>query len=254
MAISRCFPAAEFLGPPLISQPTPEPDGRIPTLNEDGGFMTQHLRGPSTDFVNFCSSALTHPVFDGGCAYGVTALPALARGATVIANDIESGHLKYIAQNAGDLVSRLFLREDPLPSSLEFARDSLAGIHLCRVLHFLSGDDVATVFDKSFKVLIPGGRLFVTIASQFHRSCSGRENEYETRYRAGEKFPGVFWMRWLRRGAGEPAVRLLHVIDPRVMVRIATESGFVVKKVELVGQDGDGIEYTGAVLVKPPLF
>jgi hypothetical protein len=37
------------------------------------------------------------------------------------------------------------------------------------------------------------------------------------------------------------------------MVRIGTEAGFITKRVELIGQDGDGFDYTTAVFVKPPI-
>jgi hypothetical protein len=45
----------------------------------------------------------------------------------------------------------------------------------------------------------------------------------------------------------------LHVVDPRVMVRIADDVGFIVKLVQLMGEEDAGFDYTGAILVKPPI-
>jgi hypothetical protein len=43
------------------------------------------------------------------------------------------------------------------------------------------------------------------------------------------------------------------MIDPRVMVRIADEIGFVVKRVELLGEGESGFGDRGAVLIKQPI-
>jgi SAM-dependent methyltransferase len=257
MALPLCHPAVQYAlqSTDEIAIPAPEEDGRIKTLNPEGGYMTAQNLGISSDFLNFCSPTLTHPVFDGGAAFGVATLAALSRGATVIANDIESRHLVYIARNGGDKTDRLYLREGALPGSLEFPENSLSAIHLSRVLHFLKPDEVVQVFENAVRALVPGGRLFIVIASPYHWCCEGFAETYEERFRAGERFPGVVDGAWKRKRFGQPqddGSRLL-VIDPRVMVRLADDVGFVVKLVQLMGQDESRFDYTGAILIKPPI-
>jgi SAM-dependent methyltransferase len=257
MSLSLCHSAADYRrdANPDIVLPKPEEDGRIKTLNPEGGYMTQHNLGISKQFVDFCNSSLSHPVFDGGAAFGIATFAALSKGSTVIANDIESLHLHYIAHNAGDNISRLYLREGPLPGSLEFPENSLSAIHLSRVLHFLGPDDVLRVFQNAFRALVPSGRFFVVIASPYHWCCPGFVETYEERLKEGIKFPGIVDKAWKRKRFGEVKVdgQELHVIDPRVMVKIADEIGFVVKLVQLMGEEDAGFDYTGAILVKPPI-
>ena len=77
-----------------IKLPEPAPDERIRVLS-DKGYATKDIMGTSKDFVDF-SEKCQYPVFDIGAAYGETTVAALKKGATVIANDIDEGSLKYI--------------------------------------------------------------------------------------------------------------------------------------------------------------
>jgi SAM-dependent methyltransferase len=175
MALELCQPAASYRASARadIVLPLPEDDGRIKTINPEGGYMTQRNLGISRQFVDFCSPSLPLPVFDGGAAFGIATFAALAQGATVIANDIEPLHLHYIAHNADDSSARLYLREGALPDSLAFPPGTLSAIHLSRVLHALSPDAVAAVFRNAFTALAPGGRFFAVVASPHHWACPG---------------------------------------------------------------------------------
>jgi SAM-dependent methyltransferase len=257
MSFPQCIPAAEYRkqGPQDIVLPVPEEDGRIKTANPEGGYMTQSNLGISTDFLNFCRTSAKAPVFDGGAAFGIATFAALEAGATVIANDIETLHLHYIAQHAGEHADRLYLREGPLPGSLDFPEASLSAIHLSRVLHFLGVDDFVKVFENAFKALVPSGRFFVVVASPYHWASPGFAVDYEERLKQGVKMPGICDGAWKKKRFGEAQDdgRFLHMIDPRVMIRLAYEVGFIVKRVQLMGEQDEGFDYTGAILIKPPL-
>jgi SAM-dependent methyltransferase len=257
MALALCFPATEYRnqGPKDIVLPEPEEDGRIKTINPEGGYMTQSNLGISTDFLSFCKTSATSPVFDGGAAFGIATQAALATGATVIANDIEALHLHYISHHAGEHTERLFLREGPLPGSLDFPEASLSAIHLSRVLHFVAPDDFLKVFENAFKALVPGGRLFVLVASPYHWACPGFAEDYEERLKQGVRFPGICDGAWKKKRFGEAKDdgSFLHTVDPRVMMKLAYDVGFVVKRIQLMGEQDEGFDYTGAILIKPPL-
>ena len=95
-----------------IKLPEPAPDGRIKVLS-DKGYATTNIMGTSKEFVDF-SPSCKFPVFDIGCAYGETTVAALKKGATVIANDIEEGSLKYLIKRKelnDDDRKRLYLKK-----------------------------------------------------------------------------------------------------------------------------------------------
>jgi hypothetical protein len=78
---------------------------------------------------------------------------------------------------------------------------------------------------------------------------------YNARLRGGAAFPRIVDRAWKQRrfGEAEDGGRGLHVIDPRVMVKLADEVGFVVKLVQLMGEEDAGFDYTGAIRIRPPL-
>ena len=96
--------------------------------------------GTSKDFVDF-SEKCQYPVFYIGAAYGETTVAALKKGATVIANDIDEGSLKYIIKRKelnDDDRKRLYLKKGFVPFDMDFESNSLGAIHASRVMHFLN--------------------------------------------------------------------------------------------------------------------
>jgi hypothetical protein len=72
--------------------------GLIPTDNAMG-VMTSELSPAAEDFVAHARDA-RRPLLEVGAAYGNATLPALAAGATVIANDLSSSELAVLASSA----------------------------------------------------------------------------------------------------------------------------------------------------------
>lgn len=109
------------------------------------------------------------PLADLGCAFGVHTVHALRHGRDVIAVDMERSHIVTLettirAQRglAGRLVATRVAR---LPQSDLFESESLAGVLLSELLHFLTPGEPGRVFADVFKWLQPGGRVVVSTAS-----------------------------------------------------------------------------------------
>lgn len=242
-----------------VVQPLPEKDGKIKTLNTMG-YMTPDVDHVVEDFIEFASTSEL-PVLDGGAAYGVATILALKKGATVIANDIEPRHLHVIVKNKGLSESekaRLFLNQDALPNKVHFPEQSLSAILLCRVMHFFTPEEVEKMFENARKWLVPNGRLYIVTMTPFHYTLEGFPSIYEKRLNEGQNWPGVITTMTKDYGVEHvgKAPTYLHVMDPRVMLRVATKYGFLVKKMDLFGHHRNpkenGLGYIGVILINQP--
>ncbi len=244
-------------------QPAPENDGKIKTLNAMG-YMTPDVDVITQDFIHFASIAPL-PVLDIGAAYGVATILALKKGATVIANDIDPRHLTLIAQNetlSQKQKSRLFLKEGAVPDEVDFPEHSLSALLLCRVMHFFTPEQIDHLFEKATRWLMPQGRLYIVTMTPYHYVLAGFSSIYAQRLREGIAWPGVITTMTTDYGVEHlgKIPEYLHVLDPRVMLRVATEHGFMVKRMELFGhhrnpdpsKDND-MGYLGAILVNQGL-
>ena len=221
------------------------------------GYMTPEVDHITQEFIEFAANT-SLPVLDGGAAYGVATIPALKKGATVIANDIDPKHLILIAQNTAlteKEKERLFLNEDALPNKTNFPKRSLGAILLCRVAHFFTPEEMQSMFEKAKRWLAPNGRLYIVTMTPYHYALEGFASIYEKRWREGQAWPGVI-TTMTKDYAVEHAGNIpkyLHVIDPRLMVQLASDYGFLVKKLELFGHHRNskenGLGYIGAILI-----
>ena len=230
---------------PNIEMPPPADDGRIPVYNGNG-YATLDLEPLSQEFIDY-SSTIKDPVLDGGAAYGLTSITALKKGATVICNEIEQKQLDYIAHIktiTNDEKKRLYLKQGSI-LEIDFPNNSIGAIHLSRVMHFFKPNEVEKFFEKSYKWLVPNGRLYIVTMSQYHYgNPKGFSEKYNKEIREGIEWPGMINDYKFK---GEDYV--LHAIDPIVMMRVATKYGFTCKKIELWGGPKDD-DYTCAILVK----
>ncbi|MFM8453845.1 MAG: class I SAM-dependent methyltransferase [Gammaproteobacteria bacterium] len=218
--------------------PEKEEDGTIKTLNKMG-FMNQILDPFSQDFIDFSAKA-NGPVLDGGAAYGIATIEALKKGATVIANDLDSGHLYWIAKNptlkASDL-KRLYLNQSKIPDDLKLPKESLNAILLSRVIHFFTPVELRACLEQAKGLLKPGGRLYITTMTPYHYALKGFDLTYETRKKSGDEWPGIITTMtkdYIPKNKGK-IPEFLHVMDPEVLIRELSRAGFVVKKMELFG-------------------
>ena len=138
------------------SKPIMDIDGTgfINTLN-NMGFMVESLDEFSIEFVDHAASTKS-PSLDIGCAFGVATIPALLKGATVIANDLYVGHLNILKENVPEefqknltLMAGDFLT---LFQAIDW-ENHFNSILVSRVLHFFKGDDIKKSFSLFFKIL-----------------------------------------------------------------------------------------------------
>ena len=233
--------------------PNPAPDGRIRTIN-NMGYATPDILGTSAEFVEFASHC-DKPVLDGGAAYGATTIAALKKGATVIANEMDQKFLDSIVKNkelTDEDRKHLYLKFGKLPRDVDFPENSLGAVHMARVTHFFHPDEIEELFDKIYKWLAPKGRFYVMTSSPYHYATPNFDEIYEKRYKEGDEWPGLINDFQFTIG-NEPTnntPKFLHVIDPRVLFRVATKHGFIVKKIELYGGKLDH-DYTCGIFIKP---
>ena len=238
----------------VVEIPKPAPDGRIRTITSMG-YATPELLGPSAEFVEFASHC-DKPVLDGGAAYGATTIAALKKGATVIANEIDQKFLDLIVKNeqlTEEDRKHLYLKLGKLPKEVDFPENSLGAVHMARVIHFFTPEEIEELFSKIYKWLVPKGRFYVMVSSPYQYCTPNFAETYDKRYNEGVEWPGVI-NDFVFNGNGNESTnskpKLHHAIDPRVLFRVATKHGFIIKKVELYGGQNDD-DYTCGVFIKP---
>ena len=208
----------------------------IPTLNQMG-YMTLNLDPYSQEFIRFASSAPS-PVLDIGCAYGVASLAALEAGATVVANDIEADHLTLLRQKTtNETRKRLVLCQGDFSSrEINFLENSFSAVLICRVLHFFAREKIKKTFKKIYNYLDFNGKLFIVSDTPYVSLYKNMIQDYETRIRNMEEWPGEFCGNIPQYISGwdvNHPIKTLHFLDQKVLKRELEFLGFQVEKVEL---------------------
>ena len=211
-------------------------------------------------FVDFCRDA-SLPVLDIGAAYGIATLPALAAGATVIANDLDSAHLEVLAQRCPrEHRSRLVLATGRFPRHLHWAEGSLAAIHASNVLHFLTGPQIENGAASIAHWLAPGGRVFIQASTPWQKPWTRFVPLFEERRAQGEAWPG--WMEDTRahsdHGKLSQIPKSIHLLDDTVLCRVMEAAGLTVERCWLYRREDlpaslhyDGRECVGLIASKP---
>ena len=232
-----------------IKLPEPAPDGRIRVLS-DKGYATKDIMGTSKDFVDF-SEKCQYPVFDIGAAYGETTVAALKKGATVIANDIDEGSLKYIIKRKelnDDDRKRLYLKKGFVPFDMDFEPNSLGAIHASRVMHFFKPEEVKTFFIKAHEWLVNDGVLFIITSSPLHWvTPKGFYDEYDKKFKEGVEFPGII-TDFSHQESTLKTGGYNNAMDPRLIFREAVKNEFIIKKLGYEKGRGE-YDYTCAILL-----
>jgi len=217
--MSDCWPAAVE-------------DGLIPTDNAMG-IMTEEISPAGEAFVALAATA-RRPLLEVGAAYGNATLPALAAGATVIANDLSATELAVLARaTPGADRRRLVVMPARFPDELPLADASLSGVLAAQVLHFLDGPAVERAFANVHRWLEPGGAFFVVVMTPSLSYYTAFAARYHEREMAGERWPGIFDPR----EAATPEWRdrlptMVNLFEKAVLRRSAEEAGFLVETLE----------------------
>ena len=161
-----------------------------PTMNRYGYMFKRRM--PDIDkALGLMRRDEGRPVLDIGCAYGLTSKAMLDEGFCVIANDLDEKHLQVLADEVNaDQRARLTLM---VGNALELAieESSLAGALCFNVIHFMSGDEIRSLFALVYKWLAPGGVFMVTTASPYCAPSEAFANTYYAKLNVdGVEWPG----------------------------------------------------------------
>lgn len=233
-------------------------DGFVPTLNKYG-YMLSSLDDYTRAFVEFAGGC-AYPVVDIGAAYGVATLPALERGARVVAVDLEARHLEILREKASaEFRDNLITIAAAFPEALELEGNSIGAFLVSRVAHFLSPERLELAARKLHGWLVPHGKLFLTAETPYIGVWEKFIAVYEERQAQGEKWPGLVTdvPRYCpARAANLPP--LMHFLDPDVLTRVFTGAGFTIEKCDFLARPEfpadlrrDGRESVGLIAVKP---
>ncbi len=226
---------------------------KVATLNQTG-FMKSSLDIFSQKFIEYSASAVL-PVLEIGAAYGAATLPALRNNATIIANDIDERHLTILYRRVPpEHLSNLYLKLGHFPANLDFPKNCLAAVLICRVAHFLTGDEIELGLKKVHEWLAPGGKLFFISMSPYHHILTEKFLPlYKKRLLKGEKWPGIINnMKTYNPTESKDIPDFLHVFDEELMQRLLSSYGFEIEEMstfDYVSSNDKG--YLGFIAIKP---
>lgn len=232
------------------------------TLNNTG-YMTGSLDPYSKAFVEYASQ-LSAPVVDIGACYGVAAIPALKKGAHVVAVDNDQRHLDELYSRASETdQQRLTLILGALPDQLSFTRDSMGAILCCRVLHLLRPDAIDISLQHFYEWLKVGGRLYIINDTPYAHYSDKLLEEFTPLYEQ-KKQKNILWPGYvpnLKYYLQEPfhpfSPDFVTLIGPDELVQACERIGFHIIKSGYISRpdyppalQNDGRENAGVIAEK----
>jgi ubiquinone/menaquinone biosynthesis C-methylase UbiE len=166
-------------------------DGMIMTKNKTG-YMFTTLCGASPLFLE--AAATCHgTLMDLACAYGVTTLKALnVSDAKVIAIDLSQEHLSVLKKSLNDNEKkRTVLLQMSFPKDFNIESSSIDLLHCSFMMLFLSEKDIIKGLSEMFRVLKPGGRIFINMVSPYAKAFSTVLSTYESKKNAVKNPQGL---------------------------------------------------------------
>lgn len=246
------------LGQDLEMPPASE-SGLVQTRNAGGGFMLIPLDPISAKFVEFAKES-PGPILDIGPAYGASTIPALSNSSNyVIADDIGAENLVILRKRTEPQNrERLFLTTKRFPQDLGFPDGSLGSVLICRVFHFLRGEEIEQGLEKIHRWLVPGGKIFIVTSTQYQRNLIDFVPVYEERWASNNPWPGYV------DNYGPTATSISHnlnpflnVMDERPLRRALEKAGFTLEEVRFIDRRKtipalsiDGREGIGVIAIK----
>jgi SAM-dependent methyltransferase len=237
----------------------PVKDNLITTLNRMGYMLAK----PDTfnqAFIDF-ATIVEAPVLEIGCAYGVATIPALEKGASVIANDLDERHLTLLKSYAPpSSLERLQLKPGRMPEDLDFPQESLGAVLASRVLNFVHPTKLEQSFHLIFKWLKKGGKFFYLGGSPWSGTYARFLPQYDHNKRKGIPWPGFIGNIKVyaspERAANLP--QFVTLLDKDEVKNLMEQAGFKIQTLSYAAVDEenppemklDGHEYIGAIGVK----
>jgi SAM-dependent methyltransferase len=232
--------------------------GIRPTTNRMG-WSGDAVNEVSQQFIQYAGTC-AQPVLDIGAAYGVATIPALAAGATVIANDLSPEHLAELRRRTpAEFLPRLTTMPGRFPGDFDFPKESLAAVHASQVLHFLTPEEVTKGLRDAIHWLRPGGRLFLLAATPHQATHAGFAAEFAQRKARGDLWPGMIenLRAYNTHWSADLNPPWLHVFDDEVLSAAVRRAGFVIEWARMFSRTGlpdfcrlDGRENLGLIAKK----
>ena len=230
----------------------------LKTLNKTGYILSEVLDDISKDFITF-SKSKNLPVLEIGAGYGAVSLECLKNGATVIANDIDSNHLKIIHEKCIDIDRKRLVLMPCDFENINLLESSISAIFCSRVIHFFDPDKLMRCIRKTYEMLENGGKAFFTVESPYLKNWNGFQNDFKKRKFAGDKFAGYVKTKdYINNGEiSENLPEYMHFFDDEILSNIFIACGFKVENCYLFGRPYfpeevqlDGRESVGIIAVK----
>ena len=237
--------------------PEPESNGFVVTLNKQG-YMTSTVDVYMQAFIDY-SAMCKGRVVDIGAAYGVASIPALVKGAKVIANDTDERHLSILKVRTPENVRHnLELMVGSFPDDLNVNKGEIDGFLIARVLHFFSPEELVHAVKKLHGWLEVGGKVFLTAETPYLKNIETFIPVYEERVKSGNPWAG-FMEDVIKynpeRGKFLPKTMLF--LDPATLRRVFEKEGFKIEKLDFLPRpefpldmQRDGRESVGLICSK----
>lgn len=228
----------------------------IPTANNFG--WTSDIPNPITcKWLDFIADRPDARAIDIGAGLGVASLPALAKGAFVIVNDIDQSHLDHIGKRAHEAgyEHRMQLLNAALPHLPGIS--PVDAIHASNVLHFLRGKELVEAAEWMFRALKPGGKAFIQVGSIYVGHFKSFYPVYLERKNAGIEWPGEIenCTQYAPPSLRNMLPDFTHGLDKETLQSVFINAGFSVEYCEYYTRPGlpeecknDGRENLGIVV------
>jgi SAM-dependent methyltransferase len=201
--------------------------------NNDYGYMIAEPDDLMRAFVSFACKFDT-PCVDVGAAFGVASLYAIDQGVKhIIAIDPEQSHLDYIEQQFNTKQQQkgqqIELECGYFPKTINLDNHTVCAILISRVLHFLSGQEITDLLRQAYKILIPGGRIFISTISPYVNLLL----DYIETYEENENSDNIEWpgeiddlRKYLPDSDHKHNQKYGHVLTPKVLSKHLEKAGF----------------------------
>lgn len=154
--------------------------------------------------------------------------------------DLAERHIRPMAQYPTQyrVFPGAFPNELQKEERVELRARRIVGIGAFMVLHFMTGDQIKTLFDEFWAILPRGGRIFLTAATPYNGHLRGFQDEYARRRELPRsdpkaRFPGEITDAHVYLDK-EKYPKFLHVLEPDVLFRAVKDSPDGIRRFTLV--------------------
>lgn len=136
-------------------------------------------------------------VLEIGAGFGDLPIEALKRGCSeYYANDISKDHLKILfhkaQQQVPDKLENLKIISGKVPDILKRIDKKFDAIIADKVIHFFTPTEIIEFLELAKTLLRKNGKLYITTASPYSKRYNRIRDDYLSRKKQGDDFPGYF--------------------------------------------------------------